>query len=121
MRLYSYIVRYDIGFAPNPYFGWCTLATCKPNIRGSASVGDWVAGVGPRRRLDGCVVYAMQIAETLTFDDYWVDARFQRKKPDVRGTVKHRYGDNIYHRDESGAWQQEDSRHSLDSGAPNEG
>ena len=33
----------DYGFAPNPYFGYCTLATCKPVIRRCAGVGDWIA------------------------------------------------------------------------------
>ncbi|MFH1865797.1 MAG: hypothetical protein ABIK85_07930, partial [Candidatus Eisenbacteria bacterium] len=39
MRLFSYIVARDYGFAPNPFCGVCTLATCKPKIRESASVG----------------------------------------------------------------------------------
>ena len=32
MKLYSYIVARDFGFAPNPFYGFCTLATCKPKI-----------------------------------------------------------------------------------------
>lgn len=119
MRLYSYIVRYDIGFAPNPFHGWCTLATCKPRVRRAASVGDWIAGVGARRTLDGHLVFAMQVSEKMTFDEYWADPRFERKKPDVRGSLKYRYGDNIYHRNAAGGWEQANSRHSLDSGAPN--
>lgn len=119
MRLYSYIVRYDIGFAPNPFHGRCTLATCKPRIRRSASVGDWIAGVGQRQTLDGRLVFAMRVGETLTFDQYWNDPRFQRKKPDRRGSLKHRYGDNIYHRNPGGEWVQSDSRHSHDDGLPN--
>jgi len=122
MRLYSYIVRYDIGFAPNPFHGWCTLATCKPDIRNGASVGDWIAGVGSRTmKRDGRLVFAMQVDEKLTFDEYWNDSRFQRKKPDIRGSMKYRYGDNIYHRDDEGSWHQSDSRHSLNDGTPNEG
>ena len=30
---YSYIITRDYGFAPNPFGGVCTLATCKPKIR----------------------------------------------------------------------------------------
>lgn len=41
-RIYSYVVRYDSGFAPNPFYGYCTLATCKPDIRRAAEVGDWL-------------------------------------------------------------------------------
>lgn len=44
LKLYSYVVARDFGFAPNPFHGYCTLATCKPDIRATASVGDWVIG-----------------------------------------------------------------------------
>jgi hypothetical protein len=117
--LYSYIVRYDIGFAPNPFYGRCTLATCKPNIRRTASVGDWIAGVGARQKHDGRLVYAMQVSDIVTFEGYWSDPRFQRKKPDLRGSLKYRYGDNIYHHDAGGSWVQANSRHSFDSGEAN--
>jgi hypothetical protein len=30
--LYSYVVRWDHGFAPNPFYETCTVATCKPYI-----------------------------------------------------------------------------------------
>ena len=29
MRIYAYVVTHDNGFAPNPFHGFCTLATCK--------------------------------------------------------------------------------------------
>lgn len=54
MKLYSYIVARDYGFAPNPFFGICTLATCKQKIRSAANVGDWVIGTGSKDyNLDG--------------------------------------------------------------------
>ncbi len=120
-RLFTYIVRYDIGFAPNPFFGYCTLATCKPGIRKGAVVGDWIAGVGSKTKGQyGCLVYAMQVEEALSFDDYWSDPRFRRKRPNRVGSLKQRYGDNIYHRVADGkTWVQEDGRHSLDDGSPN--
>ena len=37
--LYSYVITRDYGFAPNPFGGICTLATCKPGIRNHAKVG----------------------------------------------------------------------------------
>lgn len=119
MRLFVYKVRYDIGFAPNPFHGTCTLATCKPRIRKSASVGDWIIGVGSKgNRTYGRLVFAMQVGEKLSFDEYWRDERFHAKRPDRRGSLKYRYGDNIYHR-ENGEWIQEDGRHSSDDGSPN--
>lgn len=114
------MVRYDVGFAPNPFHGWCTLATCKPGIRRGASIGDWIAGIGSRQKhIDDRLIYAMRVDEKMSFDEYWRDPRFQRKKPDVRGSLKYRYGDNIYHRNAAGTWEQSNSRHSLDTGAPN--
>ena len=38
---------------------------------------------------------------------------------DADRTATYRYGDNSYHRDRTGDWVQENSRHSLDSGEPN--
>jgi hypothetical protein len=122
MKLYSYIVRYDIGFAPNPFYDWCTLATCKQDIRSRATVGDWIIGTGSKTKgLDGSLVYAMCVEETLNFVEYWNDPRFQYKKPNLCGSVKQRYGDNIYRKDAQGAWLQEDSRHSHADGSTNPG
>jgi hypothetical protein len=42
MKLYSYVVTHDTGFSPNPFWGCCTLADCKPAIRRTAKIGDWV-------------------------------------------------------------------------------
>jgi len=50
MKLHTYVVRYDSGFAPNPFYGYCTLATCKPPIRKSAAVEDWIVGCGSNDR-----------------------------------------------------------------------
>ena len=122
MRLFSYVVRYDVGFAPNPFHGVCTLATCKPEIRRTAAIGDWVVGTGSaERRRSGRLVYAMRVDETLTFEQYWADERFRRKRPTMLSSLKMAYGDNIYHRDEAGGWQQEDSRHTLPDGTINPG
>ena len=121
MKLYSYVVRFDFGFAPNPFFGVCTLATCKPLVRKKARVGDWVVGTGSKRyALEGRLAYAMVVGELLTFDEYWNDPRFQKKKPNLRGSIKQAYGDNIYHRNpKNNRWIQEDSHHSLPDGRPN--
>lgn len=121
MRLHSYVVARDYGFAPNPFFGICTLATCKPKIRGAAVVGDWVMGTGSKtsNRQDR-IVYAMRVTETMTFEQYWNAIRFQQKKPNLRGSKKQAFGDNIYFRDSAGRrWCQLDSHHSLADGSPN--
>jgi hypothetical protein len=120
MRLFSYVVARDYGFAPNPSYGWCTLATCKPRIRAYAAIGDWVIGTGAKKKygLVGHLIFAMNVEETCDFDAYWNDPRFSFKKPVLNGSLKQIYGDNIYHR-VGGRWKQEDSHHSYVGGRPN--
>lgn len=121
MDLYSYIVAYDSGFAPNPFYGFCTLATCKPRIRSSAKVGDWIVGCGSAdktKKQGGLLVYAMQVSEVLTFDLYFSDPRYQAKKPNLMGSRKQARGDNVYHRT-GDSWGQLNSYHSNPGGAAN--
>lgn len=119
--LYIYVVERDFGFAPNPFHGCCTLATCKPRIRKFAKVGDWVMGVGGRRlNATGKCVYLMKVSEVSTFDEYWLDKRFAVKKPHRNGSLVMMVGDNIYHQDNvTNKWLQEDSHHSNPDGSPN--
>tara|TARA_R110002049_G_scaffold84688_1_gene215529 strand:- start:206 stop:811 length:606 start_codon:yes stop_codon:yes gene_type:complete len=118
VTLFSYVVRWDHGFAPNPFHGICTLATCKPLIRRKAKIGDWVLGTGSaERKFQGRAIFLMHIDELSRFDDYWMNPRFVRKRPTMNGSLKQRFGDNIYHHDEGGAWVQADSRHSRDGHA----
>jgi hypothetical protein len=120
MRLLTYVVARDFGFAPNPFYGYCTLATCKPQIRASASVGDWVVGTGAKVKynLAGYLIYAMKVDEIMDFDSYWKDERFLCKRPVMNGSIKQLYGDNIYHL-HNDRWIQLDSHHSLENGQPN--
>ena len=120
MRLFSYVVRRDYGFAPNPFHGTCTLSTCKPDIRSSTSLGDWIVGTGSKtKNRQGNLVYVMQVDEAMTFNQYWTDIRFRRKKPRLAGSLKQAFGDNIYLRHRDGPWQQSNSHHSLEDGSPN--
>ncbi|WP_439616269.1 hypothetical protein [Shinella sp.] len=122
MGLFSYVTRWDHGFAPNPFHGVLTLATCKPDIRKAAVLGDWIVGTGSKDRgLDGRAIFAMRVTEITSFDDYWRDERFRNKKPMLEGSFKLRFGDNIYHRaDRIGPWRQADSRHSRDNAVAHE-
>ena len=120
VRLYSYVVARDYGFAPNPFFGVCTLATCKPEIRRLANVGDWIVGTGASAQSGrDVVVYIMRVTETMTFNEYWTNARFRQKRPNLRGSKKQAFGDNIYFRDKAGRWHQRNSHHSYADGSPN--
>jgi hypothetical protein len=63
----------------------------------------------------------MKIDEVLSFDQYWNDPRFTRKRPMLQGSKKQAFGDNIYHRNfHTGEWVQANSHHSLNDGSPNE-
>jgi hypothetical protein len=122
MTIYSYKITRDYGFAPNPFFGFCSLATCKPDIRKSAEVGDWVLGFGSAKKgskFKEKLIYAMKIDKKITFDEYWVGGEYQCKKPVMNGSLKQNYGDNIYHR-KGAVWKQADSHHSLAGGVVNE-
>lgn len=102
-RLYTYCIPYDDGAAPNPFWGVCTLAICKPAIRRTAKIGDWVVGTGSRNApngdMSGRVVYAMRISNKLTMSDYdsWTKHNCKEKIPDWNNVdVRRRLGDSIY-------------------------
>src|SRR5947209_17026129 len=75
-RVFRYVLVYDTGFAPCYNDGICTLACCKPRIRRSAAVGDWVLGFASRPRGEARLLYAMRTSEVLNFNCYAVDPRF---------------------------------------------
>jgi hypothetical protein len=111
MTLYSYIVKHDSGFAPNPFFGYCTLACCKPGIRRKAKKGDWIVGLTPKA--DGNkIVYFMEVNEKMSFDKYWRNKRFSKKKPELDCGIKRKNGDNIYEPQGTGGYRQLPSAHS---------
>jgi len=119
--VYMYVVDRDVGFAPNPFHGYCTLATCKPGIRSTAQVGDWVVGMGGKNLgATGRCVFAMKVTDKIDFQEYWINRRYITKRPVRNGSNLRLVGDNIYHRESgSSEWQQADSHHSKQDGAPN--
>ena len=121
--LFSYVVRYDSGFAPNPFHGFCTLATCKPRIRDSVQIGDWLLGTGSNEkkiRRGGFVVYTMCVTQILSTEEYWIDPRFTDKKPCMYHNWVMASGDNIYEPIALGQWRQLNSYHSQRDGSPSE-
>lgn len=119
-NVYVYVVDRDFGFAPNPFHGVLTLATCKPRIRSVASIGDWIVGVGGARlQKRGRCIFGMRVTGHLSFQEYWESADYQVKKPVRNGSLVNLVGDNIYSR-VNGAWVQADSHHSNADGTANE-
>ena len=91
-----------------------------PEIRQYAAIGDWVVGTGSKKRnRQGFIVYAMRVTEAITFNEYWADLRFRRKRPNLRGSVKQAFGDNIYSKADLNQWHQLNSHHSYQDGRPN--
>jgi hypothetical protein len=87
-ELFNYVVRYDDGSAPNPYWGTCTLVICKPAIRRKAKVGDWIVGLGSKAnptKVDygGKIVYVMKVTRKMTMRDYdkYTNERLHNKIP----------------------------------------
>lgn len=121
-NLYIYVIARDFGFAPNPFFGYCSLATCKPQIRKSAQPNDWILGVAGRNLGTGvyrkCIVL-MKVTEKMTFEEYWADPRYILKRPCRNGSQLKMVGDNIYHKDPHHNWIQENSHHSNPDGSTN--
>ncbi len=101
--LYSYCIPSDDGAAPNPFWGTCTLVICKPAIRRSAQLGDWIVGTGsinsPIGDIGGCVVYAMRVTAKMTMAEYdqFVQSTLPGKVPDLtHADPRRRRGDAIY-------------------------
>ena len=109
MRLFSYKMKNDSGFAPNPFWGTLTLANCKPRIREKKRDGDWIAGFTSQtlyskdRVSQERLIYLAQICRKISFADYYRDPDFACKKPGKR-TARERCGDNIYRPRRPGAF-----------------
>lgn len=98
-RLYTYRETYDTGFAPNPFHGVLTLANCKPAIRRTAEVGDWVAAFTAKNVRNGKqeviyrgksgeekVVWIGRVTKKLTYAEYW--EQYKQKRPkSLKGTI----------------------------------
>ena len=116
--VFVYAVSYDLGFAPNPFGGLCTLACCKPKIRTLARNGDWIVGLTGSKTAPALrCVFAMVVTGDTTFDEYWAHPDYRSRRPVRNGTPKKQVGDNIYHREmPEGPWVQADSVHSRPDG-----
>lgn len=105
IKLYSYIITSDSGFAPNPFYNLLTLACCKPVIRrilGREFLKDlkkeneyWIVGLSSKPNY--YIIFAMKITDVKTFREYYLDNKFSKKKPnfDLKKLIYQR-GDNIY-------------------------
>lgn len=115
MNLFSYKLDHDYGLAPNPFWGFMSLAVCKGRIRSNKNlqIGDWVIATGGKNLgFENCLIYAMKVEQIIPFDDYWNNPNYGCKIPIMNGTLAQMYGDNFYHTLEDGGVVQEPSAHS---------
>ncbi|MBQ2045957.1 MAG: hypothetical protein II260_02070 [Muribaculaceae bacterium] len=105
LKMWSYRIVHDKQFAPNPFKGVLTLATCKPLIRRSkeSESGVWLAGFAAYSVKDGLrpkkgrelLIYLAKISEVMTMQDYWT--KYPQKRAQKCGEeFEEYYGDNIY-------------------------
>src|SRR5680860_262940 len=122
IRLFSYKMTHDTGFAPNPFHGMLTLANCKPCIRKCKKKGDWIADFKSKKLNEDDVkkerlVYLMKVEEKIPYEKYFTDKRFVEKKPDyTKGITELKVGDNIYQPTPKGEFKQLRSSHSKKDG-----
>jgi hypothetical protein len=82
-RVFIYKLRTDNGGAPAVYRGRLSLAICKPRIRATAEVGDWIVGIaGKSLHSDSGILYIAQVDEVLENGEYYRVGRFARR-PDA--------------------------------------
>ncbi len=106
VKVYSYVVRYDDGSAPNPFWDYCTLAICKPAIRRVAQPGSWIVGTGSKENVgNNRLIYAMKVTQALPLEEYGKDHRFTCKIPNNEDSIK-KLGDNLYYKDCQGEIRQ---------------
>ena len=107
-KLFSYVIPYDDGAAPNPFWGTCTLTICKPAIRRVAKTGDWVVGTGSKnvKLKDGniydfsnAIVYAMKVTQKMSlerYDEYCKRYLVNKIPKSYTRNFRQRIGDCIY-------------------------
>jgi hypothetical protein len=76
MRIYSYILTWDTGFAPNPQDGLLSLACCKPAIRRSAKKGDYIVAFFGKSNFDKkyahSLAYIAKVDDVMSFQNYFL-------------------------------------------------
>lgn len=82
-NIFVYKLVADNGGAPCVYNGILSLSICKPRIRQSANVGDWIIGFGGKsvEKLRERLIYIAQVTEVIENGDYYALDNY-RDRPD---------------------------------------
>jgi hypothetical protein len=82
-RLYVYKLTTDNGGAPAVFRNKLSLAICRPKIRATAEVGDWIVGVAGQGLLPNApLVYIMQVTEVSEDGTYYAQ-KSTKSRPDA--------------------------------------
>ncbi len=111
-KILFYKMTYDGGFAPNPFWGYLTLAACTPNHqRADLKKGDWLVGVeskslsqqrekvGLKKNIKRALIYIACVDEVMDLTSYFFDKRFADKRYRRDKDWRKRRGDNVYYLD----------------------
>lgn len=73
MRIYTYILAHDTGFAPCIENNLFTLATCKPLIRSSAKIGDIIIGFYGKneKKYNYAIAFIAVVTDKMDFKEYY--------------------------------------------------
>ncbi len=85
MKIYSYTMVTDDGFAPNPTGDICTLAYCMVAMRRTVQSGDYVIGLAGAKYRKGSaypVIYAMRVTDVISFQEF--EQRYREHFSDPR-------------------------------------
>ncbi|MCC6277283.1 MAG: hypothetical protein IT289_05135 [Oligoflexia bacterium] len=58
LKFYIYKMTVDSGGAPCVFRGTLSLAICKPAIRSSCTVGNWIFGFGSKKKCEKLIYIA---------------------------------------------------------------
>lgn len=80
MRFYFYKMMVDSGSGPCVTDRLLTLAICKPKIRASGRIGDWVFGFGSKTTLGSRLIYIAEITDKLNNGEYYRMKAYQHRE-----------------------------------------
>ncbi|EKD25919.1 MAG: hypothetical protein ACD_79C01444G0002 [uncultured bacterium] len=135
-KIFLYKMVVDTGIAPNPFWGYCTLAVCSPNHRNfNLNIGDWVVGIGGKDKKnkefkkirnkikkDFFLIYTMKITEKIPLQSYYTNdtTNWKYKKiPRNIDCLNKKCGDNYLEfkseNENNWSWIKHPSYHKLDT------
>ena len=92
-NIYVYKLTCDNGGAPCIHEGLLSLSICKPGIRVSANVGDWIIGFGGKsvEELRGKLIYVAKVTAIEEDGNYYKSDRYGDRPDCVYQSLDHGY------------------------------